>query len=225
VSNVVGALPEGPLQIVVTGRKGTGKSELSYRLWESWDGDRVVIDYTGDFYDRHEAQELAAGTRPYDPEAWDPYRRGEGEDRVSMRFLPDHADPDAVKTIDDVVGLAYDHKYTLLVVEEMGEVAPVHKTQPNMRRLLNMSRHSPMWTIFNGPRPQAVDPLVLANADVVYVFDLPQPRDRRRVADLIGWDPNDFDLAVAELPDHGFLQYVAKRHELLSFPPLELALV
>lgn len=222
-SGTVLALPPGPLQIVVTGRKGTGKSELTYRLWESWPGDRVVIDYTGDFYGRHELAEEAAGTRQLRPpfgRDWPAHLEQPGAGRLSLRYLPDHTDPAVADQIDAVVGMAYDHPYTLLVVEEMGEVAPVHRARPNMRRLLNMGRHSPAWSIFNGPRPQTVDPLVLANADIVYVFDLPQPRDRRRVADLIGWDPIEIDLAVAELPDHGYLRYVAARHELLSFPPL-----
>ena len=45
----VADLPEGvPLQIVVVGRKGQGKSELAWLLWDSWPYDRVVIDVTGD---------------------------------------------------------------------------------------------------------------------------------------------------------------------------------
>lgn len=222
--SAVDDLPEGPLQIVVTGRKGTGKSELSYRLWDSWPGDRLVIDYTGDFYGRHEALEEAVGThRVREPiDAWP--SPGDGE-RMSLAYLPDHTHPLCAELIDLAVGDAYNRGYVLLVVEEMGQVAPAHRTQPNMRRLLNMGRHAPIWSIFNGPRPMTVDPLVLANADVVYVFDLPGPSDRRRVADLIGWNPADLDLAVAELPDHGYLRYVARRHELLSFPPLPLQAV
>jgi len=70
-----------------------------------------------------------------------------------------------------------------------------------------------------------MDSLVLTQSDLVYVFKLPNPKDRRYVADVIGWEPEDFDLAVRELGDHEYLRYDDSESEesdmkLISLPPL-----
>jgi hypothetical protein len=73
-----------------------------------------------------------------------------------------------------------------------------------------------------GIRPVGIDPLVIGQADYTYVFDLPQPQDRKRVAENIGWPPGEVDRAVEALPEHGYLRHDRKAHELVSFPPLPL---
>jgi hypothetical protein len=65
-----------------------------------------------------------------------------------------------------------------------------------------------------------VDPLVLANADVVYLFALPNPNDRHRAADAMGIAPREMDEAIASLGDHEFLRYVATTDDLLICPAL-----
>ena len=86
--------------------------------------------------------------------------------------------------------------------------------------MLRQGRHHDLTNILITPRALTVDPLVLAQADWVYVFHTPNPADRKRVADCVGWDPKDFDDAHRGLVEHGYLRYDAALADLARFPPL-----
>jgi hypothetical protein len=62
--------------------------------------------------------------------------------------------------------------------------------------------------------------LVISQADYLYVFDLPNPKDRERVAAVAGIAPRELDEAVHALPQYGHLRYEADTGELVEFPPL-----
>lgn len=215
-------LPAGvPLFIVCVGRKGQGKSELAYMLWDSWEGDRLVVDITGDVGGKHPEADTYDLEYPI-PAHWPTELQEADADRLSLRYVPDHALPDYKTELDRAVGLAFSHGDCLLWIDEIGEVAPSNQVLPNTRKALHMGRHQNLSMIMTGPRPMTIDPLVMAQADVVYAFDLPNPDDRKRLADTIGWDRRDVDDAMAELPDHGYLRFVAAEHELAILPPLPL---
>jgi hypothetical protein len=223
----VAPLPPGPLQIVIFGRKGQGKTELAWLIWDSWDRDRLVIDVNGDVL-KHHPGDLDTTDDVTPTSAWPEHLRRDGPDglpaRLSLRYVPDHtaAAPLYREDLDRAVGMAFAHPGTLLWVDEIGEVAPVHQVGGHTRRALHMGRHQDLYLVTTSPRPIGVDPLVLANADVVYVFSLPNANDQRRIADAIGWNRNEFSTEVGALPDHGYLRYVAAAHELSSWPPLPL---
>jgi len=99
----------------------------------------------------------------------------------------------------------------MLLIHETGVVAKVHQTGPHTRRVLQHSRHRGLVCVFTMPRVKGVDPLVLAQSDLVYVFELPNPDDRRQLAGIIGWSPADLDAGVAELGRHEYLRFDANQ--------------
>jgi len=147
------------------------------------------------------------------PASWPEYMRN-GKRPMILRYVPDPGSPTELEDMDAVVGLAYGHsspdRPAMVVIHEIGRVAPAGRTQPHMRRLLNHSRHRALTAVFCGPRPVTVDPLVVAQCDLVYTFELNQPADRKRIAENIGWDPSDFDAAVHDLGLHEYLRYDAR---------------
>lgn len=215
--------------ISLFGKKGSGKSTLARRLFDAYPFDRAVVDWHRDV--------VSGAGRPPDlvelhaplPDRWPAggaavHLPGIEQRRTTIAFAPDSGRADYVDDMDRFVGLAYRHGSDLparpvcLWVDEIGELAPVGQTQPNMRRCLQLGRHRRMTLLMCGPRPINVDPMVLQQSDFVFVFTLPNPADRRRVADTIGWDPKEFDDAVLGLPKHGYLRYDGE--DLVEFPPL-----
>jgi hypothetical protein len=135
--------------------------------------------------------------------------------------------------MDHMVGLVMDHGKATghcgLLVHEMGVLAKANSVPPNTRRLLMHNRHSHVTAFFAMPRAMSVDPLVIAQSDIIDVFELPNQDDRKRIASTIGWPLGDFDEAVHELGPHGYLLFDANElkpenpdddRRLVSMPPL-----
>ena len=220
MSDEVEELPDPPLQIFITGRKGQGKSELAYLLWESWPGDRALVDITGDVTKLHPDPDTERLSEPL-PARW-PRHLTSDRPRSSLAFVPDMGSASAIDEIDRMVGLAYAHGDTLLWVDEFGVAAPANRCKPHMRRALHQGRHRRLSSLLTCPRPTDVETLGIANADVIYAFDLPNRADRERIADYAGYDRSDVHQAFSELSDHGYLRFVAKAKELVIFPPIPL---
>ena len=219
--NEVGGLPEGhPLQIVAVGKKHEGKSELCYLLWDSWEGDRAVVDVTKDFIGLH-PEPGTIDIYPPAPLKFPEHLREDGG-RLSLRYIPDLRDPGWRDDVDRFLGLCYEHGDMFVVVEEVGNFAPVGLPLPNMRVLLHHGRHRGIYSCFNGPRTIGFDVLVLAQADVVYFFKLPSRRDRQRLADNIGVPIEVVDQMNNALAPHEYNRWVdgAGEGELVHFPPL-----
>jgi len=212
-----------PLQYFVVGRKRSGKSEYTYRLWDTWDGDRVVVDVTGDFIGKHPEPDTV--TLPVPPPARWPEELRKDDQRMSLRYVPDIKAPDWQADCDRVVGLAYDHGDTLLVVEEVSAVGAGGLPFPRTRQALHHGGHVGLYIIANGPRAKGIDPLWIAQADEVVVFPGVGPLDRKRIAECINWDARDFDQRARNLGQYEHLRYVAGLvpPELWECGPLPLA--
>lgn len=210
--------------ITLVGRKGQGKSHMAARLWRTWPHDRLCVDPTGDADVGDPRADRITRLEDPLPIAW-PSSVGEKGERVSLHYVPDMGSPTHWEDMDRAVGLAYHHgnagRPVLVWIDEMGELMPnANKTGPNTRRMLHHGRHRLMSTLLCGPRPIDVNPLAISQADHVFVFDLPNPADCRRVADNIGWDPAEFEGHVHELGDKEYLHADIAEQTLAHYPKL-----
>jgi len=201
--------PATGVVIVCVGKKRSGKSKMGLLWAESYPYDRVVIDINGTDGPHHAApgEQLIElhGTAEDIPRKWPEHLRDDGK-RMTLRYHPDMGSETFIEDVDAVLGLAYRTGRVLILIHEVGLVAKSTKTPPHMKRILQSNRHRQLTVIMCCPRVLTTDPLVLGQADLVYVFELPNRRDRETVADAIGWDREDFHLAVAELGAHEYLR-------------------
>ena len=231
----IAPFPDPPIFVVCGGRKGQGKSELAFVLWDSWEGDRVCIDFTtsvGKLHPDPETLDLVSGESstkyPFTrtsggplPDSFPNWYRTDDQ-RLSLRYVPDHKDPDMVADIDRVIGLWLEQGDILIWLEEAGYYGQANRVPPNYRAVNQMGRHKNVSKIETMPRLMDVDPLIPAQADLIFAFDMPNPDDRKRFAEVAGFNKRDIDEAMNGLEDHGYVRYHANAHELAIFPPLPL---
>lgn len=211
-----GALdPAQGVIVACFGKKRSGKSVMGRLLFDSYPYDRVVIAANADdgpFADeRHDIFALH-GTVEDLPQRWPEHLRRDdnaGPRRMTLRYVPDHGSPTVLEDCDTVLGMAQAHGHCAVLVHEVGLVAPAGRVPAHMKRLLHSNRHDHITLILCGPRPITVDPLVIGQADLVYVFEMQVAADRKRVADTIGWNPTEFDDAVEDLGPHEYLRFDA----------------
>lgn len=205
--------------IGVFGRKGTGKSTLANMLYRQWPGvDKLCIDVSGD--DSPGPASTRVTTAP--TRMPDPGRDGAG---VDLHYV---ADPGSNTYRDDLdraigAGLFPRDRAALVLIHEVGEVLPAGQSGPNGRILVQQGRHYSCSAILCGPRPQKIDPLALSQCDELFLYDVPNPDDRRRLADAMGLEPRELDEAfrgVRARGRHWFLRYGAADHDLTLCPPL-----
>lgn len=214
-----------PSIIFACGKKGSGKSYFNGLIYRSWPGDKLAIDVNGHAYVGDDAERVSWSDGI--PSRWPEQSVAPGE-RRRPRNLHYVANPSAHSYREDLdlalqpVLFPADHP-VMLWAGEVGELTPHSTSGPNMRRLLMQNRHHKVTALFDAPRPIGVDPLVLAQANLVAVYRTPNPSDRKRIADSIGVAPKTFDEVCVETwrqGDHWFVLYNADQDRLYSMPPL-----
>lgn len=218
--------PSRPSIISAWGRKGSGKSVFNRRLYWSWPYDKLCIDVNGDADPGPDAERIG----PPIPKAFPRPAPGlPGAPTKGPRNLHFRADPGSDTYTDDLdraIGMALfpQRERALVWAGEVGEfMTTAQSTGPHMRRLLQQNRHYTATALFDGPRPVHVNPLVLAQSDLVAVFHLPNPADRERIAQTIGYPPQRFHAECEETFRRGkfwFLLWVAEQHQLYRCAPL-----
>lgn len=205
--------------IVCVGKKRSGKSIMGKVIFSSYPGDKIVIDIAGDDGPRGKDVHEIRGTVEDLPERWPEHLRDDQGGPMTLRYVPDARSSTLAEDVDAVIAMADDHSKRLksrrqfgvcvLVHEIGGEFAKASGASRHLRKSLMQNRHSGITLILCGPRPQTIDPLIIQQADVLYVFELMNPADRRRLAESIGWHPDDFDEAVEDLGPHEYLRFDA----------------
>lgn len=218
----MGLDPQKGGQVFISGKKGQGKSVLARRLFDSYPYDRLVLDVTGDLTDdfRRDGLPFKKLTGDALPIRWP---KDPEEGRSTLVLAPDMGDEaTAVDQMDRALGLALDNGPALVWCDEVGEFSRAGRTPPNLRRALHHGRHRKLFLLLCGPRPMDVDPLCISQADAVGTFRTPNPNDRKRIAENIGWPPKQFDAAVHALGNHEYLWWESSSdtEEILHMPPL-----
>lgn len=216
--------PERPMIVSAWGRKRSGKSVLNRELFRSWPFDRIVIDVNGNADPGEDTERITAPLPTRFPERGG--LMGEPRKPRSLWFRAHPGDPAYREQLDQAVGLALypQAKRVCLWAGEVGELQPNGRPGPHMRTALMQNRHHNLTCLFDGPRPMYVDPLTLHQSDLVAVFELPNPRDRDRIADSIGFPPKKFSEAchAAWRTEHAFILWDANRKKLFEHEPLPL---
>lgn len=205
------------------GKKGSGKSILALMLFLSYPGDKLVIDVARDDGPMGPDVVTLQGSVDTLPASWPEDQRKFDQDGrplpMTVRFLPDGGSATFLEDCDHVLGLAYAHSErekaagrigVCALVHEIGRVAPANMRMPSLSRIFDHSRHAKFSLIMCGPRSKTIDPRVIQQADVVYVFELQSAADRLRISENIGWDRRAFDEDVEELKAHEYLRYDAR---------------
>jgi hypothetical protein len=218
--------PSKPLIISAWGRMGSGKSTFNRRIYASWPHDKICIDVNGDADPGPDAERISAPLPSRFPAAPaglpGALRRGPR----NLHFRADTGSPTYSDDLDRAVGLGLfpQDDPALVWAGEVAEFMPsAQGTRPHMRRALHQNRHYHVTMLFDGPRPVNVDPLVLAQSDLVAIYHLPNPDDRERVAKSIGYPADRFHREHEETLRRGpywFLLWDAATHQLYRLPPL-----
>jgi hypothetical protein len=208
--------PEHPCNVVLVGRSRCGKSVVAKHLFRSWPGRKLVVDNTRDV-----ASSL--GRRGEDWTLLEDLSGGWPGDARTVVAWPDVSKPDGgLADADAAIGIAVEHGDCLVWLDEIGATLPVGKTGPSARRLLNHGRHHDVSYLACGPRPVMIDSLVLSQAMHVVMFNVPNPKDRRRLAETTGIPPAVLDEAMNRLEPFEFLWFDAGDYRLTHCPPLPL---
>lgn len=141
-------------------------------------------------------------------------------DAATARYVP--ADPFDADAYDTVYRWVLRSFPRYVWADEMGVIAPVRRTPPAVRTLLVQGRKRMIGHLALHTRPREVDPNVIAQAEHVAAFALPNPDDRRRLAESAGIPPATLDDVMGGLAEHGFVWWDQRRRRLHVCPPLQI---
>lgn len=191
-----------PMIISAFGKKGKGKSAFNREIYRSFPGDKLTIDVNGNAEPGEDAEKITEPLKAFPRPEGMP---GERRRHRNLHYVADPGSPTYRDDLDRAAGMALfpkNHK-VLLWAGEVGELMPNGHAGPHMRRLLMQSRHYNVTALFDAPRPVELDRLVLGQSNLVAVFELPDPDDRKRLAKVSGFTPSKFDAICLETWDRG----------------------
>lgn len=190
----------------MTGATRTGKSTLARALFLSAAAPRLVIDPADS-----SLTAIDGAVTFRDP-------RRPPKDAATARFVPvDPADRDAY---DAVYRWAFANFPRYVWLDEPDQAAPAAGWPRWVNTYVVQGAKRQLGHLACATRPRWVMGSLIANAAHVIVFPLPNPADRRHVADLIGVPVAVLEAELHRLPEHGFVWWNGIDRQLTSCPPL-----
>lgn len=195
---------------------GRGKSQLARALFLSAPAPRLVIDPADS-----SATELDGAVTFHDAtratndagESW--------REAATARFVPH--DPDDLDAYDAVYRWAFYAGPRRIWLDEAIFVLPSQgRKAPWARKYVVMGRKRQLGHQACHTRTVEIDPNLIAQAQHVFVFALPHPADRARIADLTGIALATLETELAALEHHGFLHWDQAATTLTAYPALRL---
>jgi hypothetical protein len=198
-----------PLFISAFGRKGSGKSAFNRAIYHSYPGDKLAIDVNGNADPGEDAETITTAdlAKQWPAPATVP---GERRKTRNLHYLADPGSATYEDDLDRAVGMALlpKHHPVMLWSGECQDLMPNGRGGPAMRRLLAQNRHYSMTVLFDSPRPMWINRLVLTQSNLIALFELPEPDDRKRVAQATGHNAKRFDEICQETWERGEYWYL-----------------
>jgi hypothetical protein len=206
------------------GRKGSGKSYINRALFRAYPYAKLCIDVNGNADPGPGSVPLK---EPLPSKMPRPDRDPDTGARVfpNLHYLANPMSKTYREDLDRAVGMSLfpQDQNTLVWIGELNQFSTASRTPPALSTLLQQSRHYHTSALFDCPRPVDIDKLVISQADVITIFDMPDPDDRDRVAKLIGYPAPRFRAECDETfarGEHWYLLWNTATRDLFRCPPL-----
>ena len=221
--------PDGsPLFVLVTGRKGSGKSHMLRGYGSSWPYDAIVVDPTKDL------DPEGSWTRPWPGgDVWPAYDEEDEIPHRRYRITPNRlSDPKHRESVDRVIQLAHENPDPTMIMIDEGRYlfASDEKILPGSDVVQNEGRHGLDHLFVANPRIVGIRPVIRHQADILAVFDTPSGADLKVIADIAGLSLEELEEIMQSLEREergprgevvtGFLWIEKTRRSLTVFPIL-----
>lgn len=194
-------------RVFLVGMTRSGKSTLARAMFLSAAGPRLVIDPADSSLTGSVVDEGGTYSDPRRP-----------PNLATIRFVPrDPADRDAY---DAVYRWAFANFPRYVWLDEPEHAAPANGWPRWANTFIVQGAKRMLGHLACSTRPREVMRSLIANAQHVMIFTLPNPDDRRHLAALVGVSSTLLDAELAALPEHGFLWWNVLSRTLTVCPPL-----
>lgn len=192
-------------RIFLVGKTRSGKSHLARALFLSAAAPRLIVDPADSSLT--DVPGAVTFSNPKRPPA----------DAETARFVPyDPADRDAY---NDVYRWAFERFPRYVWLDEAGQAAPAAGGPRWLNTYLVQGAKRSLGHLACHGRPREINRNLIAMASHLFIFDTPNPDDRRYIADMVGLPPAQLEAELIALPKFGYLWWNGE--ELTSCPPYE----
>jgi hypothetical protein len=219
--------PNRGFLVLATGKKESGKSQIGGAIFDRYPYDGLCIDPTGG--DAVLGPDVEPIYEPLPTVFPRPWHQDPDDGPLKLVYRPDPKSPTFRDDQDHAIGMVlYPRDRPCMLYHDDASLLTrgAHDAGDNTRLLMISMRHyGPVSAAMMFQRPLTIDPLWLHQADLVYIFTVPNRRDRKHLAENMGYPPERFEREYTETVRRGpywFLLYDnTKPHGVLwRCPPL-----